>query len=72
MRRDMFHFDMKIEDNVAVFKSINSDQVVLVDSFDNHVFETRVGTIVSTVPAATITAKNSEELNAKLEAEFNL
>lgn len=62
----MFKFDMCIEHNSASFKSTTSNKYVFVDSFDNHEFDVRMGTISESKKIGSITASTSEELNRKL------
>jgi hypothetical protein len=60
-------FDMSIEDNFASFTEPDSGIAVFVDSFDNHEFDVRIGSVSKSDPVGSITAKTTEELNRKLE-----
>jgi hypothetical protein len=62
----MFIFDMDITDNFALFK--DDKNIVIVDSFDNQLFDVRFGTLQNSEKIGEIEAKNSEELNTKLKA----
>lgn len=61
----MFIFDMDIKDNFALFK--NKNNIIIVDSFDNKLFNVRFGTIKNSKKIGEIKANNSEELNKKLK-----
>ena len=63
-------FNMGIEDNYASFIDKDTGVSVFVDSFDNEEFEVRIGTVSESKPAGCIRAKDSEDLNAQLEALF--
>lgn len=56
---------MSISQNYAIF--YDSDSVILVDSFDNHHFDVRMGTIIDTKAIGQVTASSDEELNQSLE-----
>ncbi len=64
------NFDMAITDNYASFIDKDSGVAVFVDSFDNHEFEVRIGTIHESELAGSVFAETSDELNAKLTALF--
>jgi hypothetical protein len=63
----MIKFDMSVTDNFASFYDSSSDGVVFVDTFDNHEFNVRVGTLEATQLAGVVVASTDEELNSKLE-----
>ncbi|AIX75843.1 hypothetical protein C3374_14935 [Pantoea sp. PSNIH4] len=60
------NFDMRTEQNCASFFNPKTKAFVVVDSFDNHEFDVRAGTLSETKFLGTITASNDDELNAKL------
>ncbi|MGB0468732.1 MAG: hypothetical protein ACPGF7_14540 [Pontibacterium sp.] len=60
----MFSFDMSVQHNHAMFR--DGKQCVIVDSFDNQIFDVRYGTLRGSVPLTTICATTDEELNEKL------
>ncbi len=64
----MIHFDMALSDNFARFTDDQSGLMVFVDSFDNHQFEVRVGSLDQSRPLGTITAETDQELNEALAA----
>lgn len=62
----MFVFNMSIKENFASFKDDNSEKVVFVDSFDNHEFSVRFGTIEQSFDIGSIFANSDEQLNQQL------
>ncbi|MAR89312.1 MAG: hypothetical protein SV765_17945 [Pseudomonadota bacterium] len=66
------NFNMSIEDNFASFIDESSGVAVFVDSFDNHEFEVRIGTIEDSKSVGVIHATTSEELNKKLDHLFQV
>lgn len=63
----MFNFHMKTSENFASFRDSQSDKVVYIDSFDNHEFNVRFGTVMETEFLGVIEAENDEILNKNLE-----
>ncbi len=49
-------FNMPIEDDFASFMDEGTGQAVFVDSFDNKVFEVRIGTVSDSRPVGSIIA----------------
>lgn len=62
----MLTFDMSTADNFASFKDPETGRCVLVDSFDNHEFNVRIGTLEESLFAGVIVASSDQELNARL------
>lgn len=62
----MFSFRMTVRENFASFRDSETGYVVYVDSFDNHEFNVRYGTVDSTEDLGTISADCDDTLNAKL------
>lgn len=69
----MFNFCMSINDNFASFYDRSTEQFIFVDSFDNHEFNVRFGTLENSVDLGTIHAESDQMLNEKLKqlAELN-
>ncbi len=63
----MFNFCMSINDNFASFYDRSTEQFIFVDSFDNHEFNVRFGTLENSVDLGTIHAESDQVLNKKLE-----
>lgn len=59
-------FDMRLEQNFAVFYDRLSGRFVAVESFDNRHFEVQVGTLALSEPAGILVAHTDEELNEGL------
>jgi hypothetical protein len=62
----MFDFRMSMEENFASFRDETTGQFVFVDSFDNHEFNVRIGSLRDSRLLGTVSADSSEVLNAKL------
>lgn len=62
----MIAFNMTIEENFASFTDPDNGIKVFVDSFDNKVFDVRVGSVVKSQSIGTVTATDNETLNSKL------
>lgn len=57
------NLNMSVEDNFSSYVDDKTGLAIFVESFDNHFFEVRMGSVVETVSMGSITAKNNEELN---------
>ncbi|KVO22728.1 hypothetical protein [Burkholderia ubonensis] len=62
----MFDFRMSLSENFASFRDEKTGKFVFVDSFDNHEFSVRMGTLRDSRLIGTVVAKSSEDLNAQL------
>jgi hypothetical protein len=62
----MFDFRMTLRENFASFRDEATGQLVFVDSFDNHEFSVRKGTLVESRYIGVVTANTDEALNRKL------
>lgn len=62
----MFNFRMSIRENFASFRDDATGRVVLVDSFDNHEFNVRLGTLEESADLGVVVADNNDALNSKL------
>lgn len=62
----MFSFRMTTQENFASFRDVETGQFVFVDSFDNHEFNVRFGTMESSEDLGTIEADCDDTLNSKL------
>lgn len=62
----MFDFRMSLRENFASFRDEATGQFVFVDSFDNHEFSVRKGTLNESQYLGVITANSDEALNRKL------
>jgi hypothetical protein len=67
----MYHFDMAVDQNFAIFRNTDDSTVVIVESFNNVDFEARIGTVANSTHVATFTASSDSELNGKLCELFN-
>ncbi len=63
----MFEFRMTLRENFASFQDEATGQFVFVDSFDNHQFSVRKGTLDESREIGTVTADSDEMLNKKLK-----
>ncbi len=61
----MINFNMSIEENFANFTF--EKLFVIVDSFDNKVFNVRAGSVFDSKEVGVINSTNSEDLNNKLK-----
>jgi hypothetical protein len=66
----MFHFNMQLNENFAIFENMETNeapnehaQIVIIDSFDNHTFNIRIGNISETMPLGSVQAQSNDELN---------
>ena len=62
----MIKFDMQIVQNYAAFFDTENGTCVFVDSFDNHEFDVRIGSLKHSKCVGTVHATNDDELNARL------
>ncbi|WP_367189800.1 hypothetical protein [Burkholderia sp. Ed8] len=62
----MFDFRMSLSENFASFRDERTGKFVFVDSFDNHEFSVRIGTLRDSRLIGTVVAKSNEDLNSKL------
>lgn len=62
----MITFNMTTEENFASFTDPDNGTKVFVDSFDNRMFDVRVGSVVKSQSVGTVTATDSKTLNSKL------
>lgn len=62
----MFDFRMSLGENFASFRDDDTGRFVFVDSFDNHEFNVRMGTLRDSRFIGTFVADSSDALNAKL------
>lgn len=62
----MFNFDMNINHNSALFRDNNNKKIIIVDSFDNKLFDVRFGTMSKSEKIAQIKAETTEDLNKQL------
>lgn len=62
---NMFNLKMDIKNNYALFQ--DNDKFVMIESFDNKMFEVRLGNFQLFEKVAEINATTTEELNEKLE-----
>ncbi|MCU5775142.1 hypothetical protein N5923_23210 [Erwiniaceae bacterium BAC15a-03b] len=60
-------FNMQLDHNYASFTTPRSGVYVFVDSFDNHEFDVRVGSLLDSNCVGTIHAESDDELNDELE-----
>ncbi len=67
----MFNFSMKTNENFASFRDQATGQVVFVDTFDNHEFNVRFGTVLETTSLGVIQADTDLVLNEKLRNLVN-
>ncbi len=63
----MFDFRMSLRENFASFRDDKTGKYVFVDSFDNHEFSVRMGTMRDSRFIGTFVADSSDVLNAKLK-----
>ena len=57
---------ISVEDNCSSFIDEDSGLSVFTDSFDNHIFNVRIGRIDKSELMGTISADNNDELNEKI------
>jgi len=62
----MIDFRMSLRENFASFRDEATGQFVFVDSFDNHEFSVRVGTLDESRYLGAVVADSSDALNNKL------
>lgn len=67
----MIDFDMCTEHNFAKFKDKSNGKCVFVESFNNHEFDVRIGSLNKTDYESKIVASSSLELNEKLKRLYN-
>jgi hypothetical protein len=58
--------NMSIQDNFSSLIDEESGLAIFVDSFDNHEFDVRIGSVNESVAMGSITANNDAELNEKI------
>ncbi|WP_447468962.1 hypothetical protein [Vibrio harveyi] len=63
-------FNASIDDNFASFFDRENDNYVFVESTDNENFDVTIATASGATLIGTVSAKNNEELNAKLGALY--
>ncbi len=63
--------DLSIADNFSSCIDEESGIAIFVDSFDNHEFEVRIGTLDESTSVGTIVANSDEELRNKVLALYN-
>ena len=67
------NINMSVKDNFSSYFDEVTGLAIIVDSFDNHQFEVRIGSVDNSVSMGSITATNNEELNnhiLKLVAKY--
>lgn len=67
VRSKMPTYSMSVNENYASFTDQDTGKTVFVDSFDNHEFEVRYGTIEESASLGRIQAGSDAELNRKLQ-----
>ena len=63
-------FKMSIEDNFSSYIDPDTGLALFIDTFDNHEFDVRIGSIEDSTAVGTITADTDKELNEKLMELF--
>ena len=62
----MINFKMTIKENFASFKDPDNGLFVFIDSFDNHEFDVRMGTLTSSQRVGVVRADDDDTLNEEL------
>jgi len=62
-------FDMTLEDNFASFTD-SDGLMIFIDSFDNKIFDVRIGTSTESEAVGSVEAMSDKELNERILALY--